>query len=204
MSAIVKLKAAIHRGTTDHGGEEGDPSGIVEVQVLLECDPQLIPETVSLLKTRIKDRSPITSLLALDLLDQCMRCNGMDFHTCVMEKALPRIQKMAMPNNGMHPRVQQKAAHLIKYWSNHYTYDKQLRHFVLAGQELSDKKDKGSSAASTPSKIAASAPSSSWFEGAIKALISRVKKIIHLSDLAEMCSGRNLTHVYLKRPLDRF
>jgi hypothetical protein len=176
MSALAKMKAAIHRGTTDHGGEEGDPSGMVEVQILLKWNPHLIPETVSLLKTRIKDRSTITSLLALDLLDQCMRCNGVDFHLCVMEKSLPRIQKMALPHNGIHPRLQKKAANLIKYWSNSYSRDEQLKKFVIAGQESALRKDKACCAASTPSKTTSYVSGSSRIACNIKALIYRVKE----------------------------
>ena len=175
MSGIVNLKAAVHRGTTDHGGEEGDPSGIIEIQLFLESNPQLIPDAVSLLKARIKDRSPITELLALDLLDQCMRCNGIDFHSCVMEKVLPRILKMALPHNGIHPRVQQKAAHLIKYWSSSCNYDSHLQGFIMAGKTLASKREKVALAASAASsKVAPSTASRGFFGHTIKALVPRV------------------------------
>ena len=136
---LVKLKAAVHRATTDQGGEEGDPTGLVEIQVLLDGNPQLIAHAVVFIKARIKDRSQMISLLALDLLDQCMRCYGIEFHLSVQEKVLQRILKIAIPNRGVHPRVQKKAAHLIKYWSNAYISDASLKDFAIAGKELASK-----------------------------------------------------------------
>jgi hypothetical protein len=161
MSDLMKLKLAIHRGTTDYGGEEGDPTGIVEIQVLLDSNPHLQKDAVTLLKARIKERSQITSLLALDLLNQCMQYNGIQFQLCVMEKVLKRILKLALPNKGNHPRVQQKAAHLIKYWSSAYSNDARLNEFVLAGKELAKRKERAKAAAPPPRSSSASSSASS-------------------------------------------
>jgi hypothetical protein len=161
MSDVMKLKLAIHRGTTDHGGEEGDPTGIVEIQVLLDCNPHLQKDAVALIKARIKERSLITSLLALDLLNQCMQYNGIQFQLCVIEKVLKRILKMALPNKGNHPRVQQKAAHLIKHWSSAYSNDTRLNEFVLAGKELAKRKERAKTAAPPPRSSSTSSSVSS-------------------------------------------
>jgi hypothetical protein len=161
MSDMRKLKIAIHRGTTDYGGEVGDPSGIIEVQLLLGSNPELVKDAVSMLKVRIKERSQITSSLALDLLNQCMQYNGIHFQLCVMEKVLNRILKLALPHKGNHPRIQQKAFHLIKKWSSAYSNDPCLNEFVLAGKELAKRRDRTKAAQlssrSAPSSSSASA-----------------------------------------------
>ncbi len=118
---------------------------------------------VSLLKARIKDRSQITSLLALDLLNQCMQLNGdqLEFQLCVIEKVLKRILKLALPNKGNHPRVQQKVAHLIKYWSSAYSNDTRLNEFVLAGKELAKRRERAKATAPPPRSSSASSSSTS-------------------------------------------
>jgi hypothetical protein len=141
MTDIAALKAAVHRGTTDAGYGEGDPTGIVVITEVLRSKPDLVTEAVKLLKARIKDRSPTTSYFALDLLDQCMRCCGFPFQLYVTKKVLSRILKLALPNKGNHPNIQAKAASLIRAWANDYGSDGRLCDFATFARELSSKEE---------------------------------------------------------------
>eukprot|EP00291_Cryptomonas_curvata_P017211 CAMPEP_0172159182 /NCGR_PEP_ID=MMETSP1050-20130122/4817_1 /TAXON_ID=233186 /ORGANISM="Cryptomonas curvata, Strain CCAP979/52" /LENGTH=281 /DNA_ID=CAMNT_0012828719 /DNA_START=148 /DNA_END=990 /DNA_ORIENTATION=- len=141
MADAMKLKAAVYRGTTDTGDGEGDPTGIVEINEMIKDKPHLITEAVKYLKARIKDRSPVTSCIAMDLLDQCMQSNGFQFQLYVVKKVLQRILKLALPNKGQHPHVQQKAAALIKFWANSYSADARLFEFSNAAKELARKEE---------------------------------------------------------------
>jgi hypothetical protein len=141
MADAMKLKAAVYRGTTDTGDGEGDPTGIVEINEILKDKPHLITEAVKFLKARVKDRSPVTSCIAMDLLDQCMQSNGFQFQLYVIKKVLQRILKLSLPNKGQHPHVQQKAAALIKFWANTYSTDARLYEFSNAAKELARKEE---------------------------------------------------------------
>ena len=150
MADAMKLKAAVYRGTTDTGDGEGDPTGIVEINEMLKDKPHLITEAVKYLKARIKDRSPVTSCIAMDLLDQCMQSNGFQFQLYVVKKVLQRILKLALPNKGQHPHVQQKAAALIKFWANSYSADARLFEFSNAAKELARKEEMARGSTTAP------------------------------------------------------
>lgn len=156
MADAMKLKAAVYRGTTDTGDGEGDPTGIVEINEILKDKPHLITEAVKFLKARIKDRSPVTSCIAMDLLDQCMQSNGFQFQLYVIKKVLQRILKLSLPNKGQHPHVQQKAAALIKFWANTYSTDARLYEFSNAAKELARKEEaaRGPGGAMAPARQA--------------------------------------------------
>ena len=157
MTDAMKLKAAVYRGTTDTGDGEGDPTGIVEINEILKDKAHLITEAVKFLKARIKDRSPVVSCIAMDLLDQCMQSNGLQFQLHVMKKVLPRILKFSIPNKGQHPHVQQKAAALIKFWANTYSADARLFEYSNAAKELARKEEAARAASGTGPAAPASA-----------------------------------------------
>ena len=112
---ITKLKLAIHRGTTENGVRNGDSAR--EITAVLNEMPHLAEQAIVLLKARIKDKSAISSKLGIELLNACMRSNGLEFLQLVQKNVLPRIRKLASPNKGVHPLVQRKAEAVIREWA---------------------------------------------------------------------------------------
>jgi len=141
MADAAKLKAAVFRATNDAGDGEGDPAAMIEISEKLREHPNLIVEAVKNIKARIKDKSPAVSLLALDLLDQCMQSNGLQLQMQVQKKVLPRILKFALPNKGTHQLINLKCANLIRSWVE-YGSDGRLSEFANASKELARAEEK--------------------------------------------------------------
>eukprot|EP00960_Hanusia_phi_P056999 763418-Hanusia_phi.AAC.23 len=58
MGELVKLKGAIFRATNPGRDGEGDPTAMVEINQILQENPNLIMEAVKNIKARVKDKSP--------------------------------------------------------------------------------------------------------------------------------------------------
>ncbi len=149
--AIKQLKAAVFLGTIDNGLGKGDPGAIDTINGVLKDRPQLTKEAIALIKTRIKDRCVSISVIGMDVLDQCMKSNGFDFHAHVSKKVLNRVLKLSVPHKGTHPQLQRKAATLIREWGASYGSDPRLSDFSKAAADLEKKTGDASSSASTVS-----------------------------------------------------
>ena len=137
--AYQNVKKIVIRGTlADLGTGEGDSNSVVELARILKETPQLVTAAVSLIKARIKDPATAVSCAAIDFLDQCMLANDFEFIQNTMLKVLGRILKLAVPNIGIHPHIQSKAAEAIKVWGMRYGSDVRLDEFSKAVEKLNE------------------------------------------------------------------
>jgi hypothetical protein len=98
MTELNLLKGSISRATEPSGEDgEGDPTAMVEINIILQEHPNLMVEAVKAIKARIKDKNQRVQIIALDLLDQCLQSNGIQLQMHVMKKVLPRVLKFANP-----------------------------------------------------------------------------------------------------------
>ena len=148
--ALKQLKSAVYRGTIDNGLGKCEAAAIDSISTILRNKPELIQDAVALIKARIKDRCLSTSLISLDVLDQCMRATGLDFQLYVTKKVLSRVLKLSIPHKGIHPQVQRKAAGLIIEWGSRYGTDPSLADYVRAAKDLEQKIGDICSPARTP------------------------------------------------------
>ena len=89
MAELQKLKASVYRATEPSGSDgEGDPTAMVEINIILQEHPNLMVEAVKAIKARCKDKNESVQVIALDLLDQCMQSNGIQLQMHVMKKVL--------------------------------------------------------------------------------------------------------------------
>ena len=91
MAELNRLKASVYRATEPSGDDEGDPTAMVDINIILQEHPNLMVEAVKAIKARIKDKNEKVQIIALDLLDQCMQSNGIQLQMHVMKKVLPRV-----------------------------------------------------------------------------------------------------------------
>ena len=130
------LRLAVLRGTQENCGLSGEFNAVNVVCDILKQKPQLVPDAVSMMRERIADNSVTTSYMGLDLLDRCMRANGLEFHFYVTKRALDQVLRLAIPSSATHPQVQRKAAALIAEWEATFRSDSRLRSFSDAAAEL--------------------------------------------------------------------
>jgi hypothetical protein len=130
------LRQAVLRGTQGNCGVSGEFNAVHAVCDILKQKPQLVPDAVSIMRERIADNCVTTSYMGLDLLDRCMRANGLEFHFYVTKRALDQVLRLAIPSSATHPQVQRKAAALIAEWEATFRSDSRLRSFSDAAMEL--------------------------------------------------------------------
>ena len=129
------LRTAISRSTLDSG--KTDANTVYLLTNIVSKRPNLLPKAIELINEKITDNSINTSYLALDLLDKCVRASDFDFRFYVSKQAIDRVLKLAVPNHTTHPRVQRKAADLIRQWALAFGSDTRLSGFSAASAELS-------------------------------------------------------------------
>ncbi len=138
-AAIRELRSAVHRATIDSGFDDANTDVLSEIKMILKIRPSLLPELVTLTKARVKSSSAGTAFLAICLLDNLMHRLGFEFQEQVSIKVLGRILKLAMPQKGIHPSIQKKAAASIKDWAATFGSDPHLSSFADAAAELASK-----------------------------------------------------------------
>jgi hypothetical protein len=135
MTELNLLKGSIFRATEPSGEDgEGDPTAMVEINIILQEQPNLMVEVVKAVKARIKDKNQRVQIIALDLLDQCLQSNGIQLQMHVMKKVLPLVLKFA--KGECRRACQQKAASLIKSWATRYGVDRRMKDYDMANREL--------------------------------------------------------------------
>ena len=143
MAELNRLKASVYRATEPSGDDEGDPTAMVDINIILQEHPNLMVEAVKAIKARIKDKNEKVQIIALDLLDQCMQSNGIQLQMHVMKKVLPRVLKFANPSKRECERTcQQKSAALIKTWAALYGTDGRMKDYENANRELTRAEEK--------------------------------------------------------------
>ena len=144
MAELQKLKASVYRATEPSGSDgEGDPTAMVEINIILQEHPNLMVEAVKAIKARCKDKNESVQVIALDLLDQCMQSNGIQLQMHVMKKVLPRVLKFANPSKRECGRLcEQKSAALIKSWATLYGGDGRMKDFENAAKDLARAEEK--------------------------------------------------------------
>lgn len=144
MAELQKLKASVYRATEPSGSDgEGDPTAMVEINIILQEYPNLMVEAVKAIKARCKDKNESVQVIALDLLDQCMQSNGIQLQMHVMKKVLPRVLKFANPSKRECGRLcEQKSAALIKSWATLYGGDGRMKDFENAAKDLARAEEK--------------------------------------------------------------
>ena len=135
------VRSSIHRATHSDDIRNGIHEACLEITKHLQKQPCLIPNTVAMIKADIKDPRHGTSCLAFDLLDQLMSAMNSDFRVSVAKKLLSRILKLSLPNKGIHPQVQKKAASMIRKWADEFGSDPNMIAFANAARELMKKEN---------------------------------------------------------------
>mmetsp|Transcript_26725 Transcript_26725/g.39311 ORF Transcript_26725/g.39311 Transcript_26725/m.39311 type:complete len:798 (-) Transcript_26725:388-2781(-) len=135
------LMASVYRATEPDQAGEGDAVAMVVINDILQEHPNLMEEAVKAIKARCKDKNMNVQIIALDLLDKCMRNHGIQLQLHVMKKLLPRILKFADPTKRECGRLcQQKSAALIKNWAS--LYGGRMKDYDVAAVELSRAEEK--------------------------------------------------------------
>ena len=130
------IKASIHHICFGHDNNRNEYEEIQGICDRLKRRPSLIPDTVVLIKVKIKDPNAGTSCTALKLLDRLVQTMGVEFREHTGKRLLSRILKIAIPNRGKHPQVQRKAANLIMGWAAAFGSDPHFVAFKKAAMEL--------------------------------------------------------------------
>eukprot|EP00281_Chroomonas_sp_CCMP1168_P003815 CAMPEP_0206258942 /NCGR_PEP_ID=MMETSP0047_2-20121206/26207_1 /ASSEMBLY_ACC=CAM_ASM_000192 /TAXON_ID=195065 /ORGANISM="Chroomonas mesostigmatica_cf, Strain CCMP1168" /LENGTH=145 /DNA_ID=CAMNT_0053685757 /DNA_START=209 /DNA_END=643 /DNA_ORIENTATION=+ len=117
-------------------GQEGWATGLFQIIQILNETKGLEMECLTLLKARIKHKNPNISLVALTVLDECMKVIGFAIQHAAIRKVLQRVLKMALPKSPYDPALRAKAAELIYSWAAQYGNDARMLEFSGAADEL--------------------------------------------------------------------